>query len=145
MKASDLYDLALVRLFTEARERMDLPSALRYVIARSPRVVDGTPTAVTSVAEEVARRYGVDVVDLLGHGDGKRFWIPRGLAWWVTHVEFGISFPIIAKGYAGRDHSTVVKALDRFEARFVDDVALQAEVAEVAAAVRGQLGQVRAA
>lgn len=144
MKASDLSDIALVRLFTEARERMDLPSALRHVIARALGV-ESPPEAIGLVAEAVAARYGVDLHDLFAFRDKGSFWSARALAWWVSHMEFGATFKAIAKVYGGRNHSTVVKVLNNFEGRFVEDVTLQAEVAEVAAAVRAQLGQVRAA
>lgn len=132
MKSTDdISDIALVRLFRNARERMDLPSALRHVIAQAPHVLaDAYPPAVLAVGQEVARRFGFRNAEAL-YGRDEIGREARRLAWWITHMEFNVSFPLIARAYGDRDHSTIIRTLDRWQERLAADPLVPVIVAAV--------------
>lgn len=142
--ADDISDVALVRVFNEARTRMDLPAALRAVIDEAERIKRDTdrltkqflPLSVWPVVDEIARRNFTTRGAMLAHGD-RSLTRARNLCWWILHWRFGLSFPLIGKIFDGRDHSTIVRMTNDFQRRMGDDG--RAEVDAIVAAVYAQL------
>jgi len=110
VKPDDISDVALVRLYRDARKTMDLPTALRHVAAEldRPRCA-GLAPEVVAVANEVAVRFNTTRDLLLGRTEKNALKRGRVIAWWLLHYRFDMSYPKIGKAFWGRDHSTVLQ------------------------------------
>lgn len=77
--------------------RMDYDEARRQVMA---------------IVRAVAAEYDVTTADLLGRQRPLRLSRPRNVAMYLARRLTGASFPQIARIFDGRDHTTVVYAVD---------------------------------
>ena len=71
-----------------------------------------TPT--TRIITETAQHYGIPASAILGTDRSRRFARPRQVAMYLTRSLTGRSYPEIAASF-GRDHSTVMHAVEAVE------------------------------
>lgn len=142
MRTTDeIPDLTLVRLFTEARAKMDLPAAIRFVIAEAERIRRADlPQAVLPVVDEVAQRFGTTRDAIIGR-EPMRLTLPRQVAWIVLHDKFDLSYPALGDIFDGRHHACVLKAVHALHERMRADASVRVLVEAVAETVWAKLGR----
>ncbi len=83
-------------------------SILVSVIGAKKRV-----TSVRKIAEMVAEFYNVSFDDLIKQSRKKEYVKPRQVAMYLIRRELDSSFPSIGEFFGGRDHTTVMHAVDK--------------------------------
>ncbi len=72
-------------------------------------------TSVKKIAEMVAEFYNISMEDLLKESRKKEFVKPRQVAMYIIRKELDNSFPSIGDFFGGRDHTTVMHAVEKVE------------------------------
>jgi chromosomal replication initiation ATPase DnaA len=70
-------------------------------------------SGIDALVERVATAFGVEIAELLGH---RRTYLEveaRHVAMALCRAELGLSYPAIARAFGGRDHTTVMHAVNR--------------------------------
>jgi chromosomal replication initiator protein len=98
----------------------------RYFVDNAPPVVD-----VRKIVEEVAKRFGVEPSEIKGKCRSKDIVAPRQLAMYLTRILTDTSLPAIGKAFGGKDHSTVLHACRRVEAKLGNDRAFAGQIEEI--------------
>ena len=70
-------------------------------------------TSVKKIAESVAEFYNINMEDLIKQSRKKEFVKPRQIAMYLIRKELDNSFPSIGDFFGGRDHTTVMHAVDK--------------------------------
>jgi chromosomal replication initiator protein len=65
------------------------------------------------IQEEVARYYNVSIDELVGDKRTKRVVAPRQVAMYLARELTDLSLPAIGRAFGGRDHSTVIYAVNK--------------------------------
>jgi chromosomal replication initiator protein len=71
--------------------------------------------APAQVVDLVARKFNLTAEKLLGRERTKEVAFPRQIAMYLLREEFKISYPQIGEALGGRDHSTVMSAIDKIK------------------------------
>jgi chromosomal replication initiator protein len=99
----------------------------------------GAPRAKSTPVEEIQQRvatsFGISRAELIGAGRATVPLRARQVAIYLTREMTDLSLPQIGRLYGGRDHSTVLNALRRVEARFAEDEELASRVRRLRAAI----------
>lgn len=72
-------------------------------------------TSVKKIAESVAEFYNISIEDLIKQSRKKEFVKPRQIAMYLVRKELDNSFPSIGDYFGGRDHTTVMHAVEKVE------------------------------
>ncbi len=72
-------------------------------------------TSIKKIAESVATFYNITVEDLIKQSRKKEYVKPRQIAMYIIRKELDNSFPSIGDFFGGRDHTTVMHAVDKVE------------------------------
>jgi chromosomal replication initiator protein len=72
-------------------------------------------TSVKKIAESVAEFYNISMEDLIKQSRKKEFVKPRQIAMYLIRKELDSSFPSIGDFFGGRDHTTVMHAVDKVQ------------------------------
>ncbi|GMV40201.1 MAG: hypothetical protein AMXMBFR64_19170 [Myxococcales bacterium] len=115
--------------FAIKREVVTLAKAkelLRNIIQDRGRVV----TAET-IMKVVAAAYDVKVSDLKGERRHRTVTRPRMVAMYLSRRLTNESFPEIGRRFGGRDHSTVISAVNKIEKELLHDTMLQKMVRDL--------------
>ena len=135
----------LVRLFSEAQRTMALSAALRLVISENDRRRrDALTLTAYPVIDLVAALHNTTRDALLGRQDGPgafQLGRPRVICWWLLHYRFGMSYPALGEAFSGRDHSTVLRLVARFNHEVKRDEDLRQQLSEIEAAAWGDIGK----
>ena len=83
---------------------------------------------VKDIAKAVAKHYGVGLNDLYSARRTVRVVNPRHVAIWVVYKVMACTMPEIGRRFGGRDHTTILHAIRRIDAKRLCDVKLQAEL-----------------
>jgi chromosomal replication initiator protein len=70
-------------------------------------------TSIKKIAESVAEFYNITLEDLLKQSRKKEFVRPRQIAMFLVRKELDNSFPSIGDFFGGRDHTTVMHAVEK--------------------------------
>ena len=70
-------------------------------------------TSAKKIAESVAEFYNISMDDLIKQSRKKEFVKPRQVAMYLIRKELDNSFPSIGDFFGGRDHTTVMHAVDK--------------------------------
>lgn len=89
-----------------------------------------TPT--TRIITETARHYGIPASAILGTDRSRRFARPRQIAMYLARSLTGRSYPEIAVSF-GRDHTTVMHAVEAVERLREADVGIAVAIMAVTA------------
>lgn len=84
--------------------------ALKEVIVREPKVIN-----IDAIQKEVADFYNIKVSDLKSGKKIKLFSLPRQIAMYLCRQLTKSSFPEIGSFFGGKDHSTVIYAVNKIE------------------------------
>jgi chromosomal replication initiator protein len=92
------------------------------------RPAEPKPVRIEDVQRVVARQYNVSRADLLCSRRTANVVRPRQLAMYLAKILTLRSLPEIGRHFGGRDHTTVLHAVRKIEARISDDTALAEEI-----------------
>lgn len=70
-------------------------------------------TSIKKIAESVAEFYNISLTDLIKQSRKKEYVKPRQIAMFLIRKELDNSFPSIGDFFGGRDHTTVMHAVDK--------------------------------
>jgi chromosomal replication initiator protein len=91
----------------------------------------GTKKKITSakkIAEIVAEFYNISMDDIIKESRKKEFVKPRQIAMYIIRKELDNSFPSIGGFFGGRDHTTVMHAVDKVEKLIEEKESFKQEV-----------------
>jgi chromosomal replication initiator protein len=109
------------------------PELIDAVIPKRLRRAEGTPVEV--IQERVSTAFGISRAELVGSSRAREPLNARQVAIYLTRELTDLSLPQIGRLYGGRDHSTVLNAIRRAEARVRDDDVLAERVSELRQAI----------
>ncbi len=73
------------------------------------------------VQKHVCQFFNININELKSQNKKKFIAFPRQIAMYLTRKHFNISFPEIGNVFGGRDHSTVIHAIKKIEAKIQSD------------------------
>ncbi len=85
-------------------------------------------TSAKKIAESVAEFYNINMEDLTKQSRKKEFVKPRQIAMFLIRKELDSSFPSIGEFFGGRDHTTVMHAVEKVEKLISDKPPFKQEV-----------------
>lgn len=88
-------------------------------------------TTIAAIQQAVSQRYGIDPAVMQQDLRARAITRKRDVAQFLARKLTRRSFPIIARHFGGRDHSSVIAACRRLEARMVAEPELACEVAAI--------------
>jgi chromosomal replication initiator protein len=126
---------ALTRLIAHASltARPLSPELVDAVIPKTSRGSEQTP--VEEIQQRVSKAFGISRAELVGSTRAATPLGARQVAIYLTRELTDLSLPQIGRLYGGRDHSTVLNAIRRAEARCGEDPNLAARVEELRVAI----------
>lgn len=83
---------------------------------------------IKKIVSLVAEFYNVTGDDLIKQSRRQEFVKPRQIAMFITRQELGNSFPSIGEFFGGRDHTTVMHAVDKIEGQIKEKDAFKQEL-----------------
>ncbi len=95
-------------------------------------------TSVDQIIEEVARAYGITVEDIKSTRRQARISLARQVAMYVIREVKQLSMESIGEAFSGRDHSTVVYAVQVVEGKMKRDPSVKAIVTDIIKNVRAR-------
>jgi chromosomal replication initiator protein len=115
-------------LLTGERVTQDMAAnVLRDVVhlqSAAPLTADGIITTVASY-------YEIPVSELVGSSRRQPLARQRQIAMYVCREHTGLSLPKIGAAFGGRDHTTVMHAVDKIKALLLEDKAIYDQVTEI--------------
>jgi len=106
---------ALIRVFAFAnlnRRQLDLETAkavLADIVSRS----EPSPITPRAILDATAAAFGFSVEDLCGTSRRRPLVTARQVGMYVFREVTDLSYPAIAREFGGRDHTTVIHAVDK--------------------------------
>lgn len=85
-------------------------------------------TSLKKIAQLVAEFYNLTVEDLIKQSRRKEFVRPRQIAMFLARKELTSSFPTIGEFFGGRDHTTVMHAVEKIDGQITNDAAFKQEL-----------------
>jgi chromosomal replication initiator protein len=82
-----------------------------FIADRQPR-----PITVAMILQATVEQFAFPIDDLIGKSRRRPLVITRQMAMYVTRQLTDLSFPVIAREFGGRDHTTVMHACDKISA-----------------------------
>ncbi len=107
--------------------------ALRDLLPRPTREL-----TVDDIQRAVASFYNVRVADLKSQRKLKIVTLPRQIAMYLARTYTKASFPEIGERFGGKDHSTVIHAVRKVEAKMQEDPALRRTIESLRSSLESQ-------
>ena len=111
-------------------KEMDEDSANRAVRDMLRKTNDYIPTAA-SIIDEVSRFFGIDETVVKGPSRSRDAVTARQAAMYLVRRMTNLSSPDIGRAFGGRDHSTVLHALEQVEAKLQNDPAFAQTIKDI--------------
>lgn len=102
-------------------------SALKDILKAPPQ----KPVTVEGIMEIVAEHYAIKVADMKSKRRTRNITFPRQIAMYLIRDLTDRSLPEIGEAFGGRDHTTVIHAVDKIERELKLDPSLQNTVTEL--------------
>jgi len=107
--------------------------AIKEVLRENPEVMM-TPSLVIT---EVARYYGIEPDTLRSLSHKKEILLPRQVAMYIIREKIGLSLPEIGREF-GKDHSTVINAIDKIRKMMDKDPTFKAAIKDLSSNICDQ-------
>jgi hypothetical protein len=121
----------------------DKPTQPRRLIRRlasydikSVKLNDVVYPTISEIQAATCEYFGVDRVDLISHRRTPAIIVPRHVAVYLCKQLTLHSYPVIAKQFSGRDHSTAIASVQRIEFLMVKDREFEKKVHELKAIIK---------
>ncbi|WP_139561095.1 chromosomal replication initiator protein DnaA [Limosilactobacillus reuteri] len=92
--------------------------------------------SIATIQKQVADFYNITQGDILGKKRVKQIVMPRQIAMYLSRELTDSSLPKIGNEFGGKDHTTVLHAIDKIEAELKKDTALQNDITKLKAKLR---------
>ena len=89
------------------------------------------PLTADGIITTVAQYYEIPVSDLIGSSRRQPLARQRQVAMYVCREHTGLSLPRIGAAFGGRDHTTVMHAVDKIKGLLLEDKAIYDQVSEI--------------
>jgi len=86
----------------------------------------------------VADKFKVTVDQLIGRDRSREIALPRQVAMYLLRREVNVSLPQIGEALGGRDHTTVMYAIDQIANKIETDSGLRRDVIDIKQQMYGQ-------
>lgn len=122
--------LMRIRVFSELHQQ---PITLKLATEALQGMVANTETTVTIdlIQKRVATYYNINQSDITGKKRTKNIVVPRQIAMYLSRELTDNSLPKIGKEFGGKDHTTVLHAIDKIERQVQEDARLQGELVKL--------------
>lgn len=134
---SSIRDLesCLVRLFALA-SLSSRPVSVELAEEASKDLLDtGSPVDQSSITAAAAEHFGIEVTDLKGTRRTKQLALARQVAMYLMRKMLSLSLKEIGFFFGGRDHTTVMHAIDKVERLRILDVSFDARLKKLASGI----------
>ena len=95
-----------------------------------------TEITIATIQKQVADFYNITQSDILSKKRVKQIVMPRQIAMYLSRELTDSSLPKIGNEFGGKDHTTVLHAIDKIEAELKKDTDLQNEITKLKAKLR---------
>ena len=92
--------------------------------------------SIATIQKQVADFYNITQGDILGKKRVKQIVMPRQIAMYLSRELTDSSLPKIGNEFGGKDHTTVLHAIDKIEAELKKDTDLQNDITKLKAKLR---------
>lgn len=92
------------------------------------------------IQEAVARHYSISLDELVGEKRTKRIVVPRQVAMYLSRELTDSSLPVIGRAFGGRDHTTVIYAVQKVAAQMADEGSIYEAVQTLTSSLTGRGG-----
>mgnify|MGYP000850263856 CR=1 FL=1 len=89
------------------------------------------PVTIDGIMEVVADHYSIKITDMKSKRRTRNITFPRQVAMYISRELTDSSLPEIGEAFGGRDHTTVIHAVDKIEGELKLDPSLQNTVSEL--------------
>ncbi len=100
--------------------------------------VEAGEVRIDLVQEAVARHYGITLDELVGDRRTKRVVVPRQVAMYLSRELTDASLPAIGRAFGGRDHTTVIYAVQKVTRQMPEEGAVYGAVQTLTSSLTGQ-------
>jgi chromosomal replication initiator protein len=100
-------------------------------------IVAPRQVSVPIINEAVAEHYHLEVADLVGSRRTKDISLARQVAMYLARELTELSLNVIGSKYGGRDHTTVMHAVDKVKTQLGKDLQLTADVQKLTTRLKG--------
>lgn len=90
---------------------------------------------VEGIQNSVANFYQIKISDLKSKRRHKNLAVPRQIAMYLCKKYLPVSFPLLGSKFGGKDHTTVMYAVDKIKRHLGSDATLLSEVSELEKAI----------
>jgi len=90
------------------------------------------------VQEATARHYGISLEELVGERRTKRVVVPRQVAMYLSRELTDASLPAIGRAFGGRDHTTVIYAVQKVTRQMTDEGSIYEAVQALTVSLTGR-------
>jgi chromosomal replication initiator protein len=113
---------ALIRVVAQASHaKSPVTVDLAREVLRAYLPNDGGAVTVETIQEEVCRHYGISIAELVGDKRDKRVVVPRQVAMYLARELTQSSLPALGRAFGGRDHTTVMYAVNKVGRQMSDE------------------------
>ena len=113
---------ALIRVVAQASHaKSHITVDLAREVLRAYFPADGASISVEAIQEEVCRHYGLSIAELVGDKRDKRVVVPRQVAMYLSRELTQSSLPALGRAFGGRDHTTVMYAVNKVGNQMSDE------------------------
>ena len=86
---------------------------------------------IDTIQKRVAAYYKINQSDITGRKRTKQIVVPRQIAMYLSRELTNDSLPQIGKAFGGKDHTTVLHAIDKIEKQLKDNQTLQDDIQDL--------------
>ena len=127
---------SLVRILAYAHlNKREINLALAEEVLKELRDDPARILTMASIQKAVADYYTVHVEDLKSRARNRSVVVPRQVAMFLCRRHTHKSFPEIGEAFGGKDHTTVIHAVENVERRMKVDDQLRKQVEELVALI----------
>ena len=119
--------LTKVQAFSNLSQEPITPHLASQALRGLQRTTKTTIT-ITSIQKNVADFYNITQSDIIGKKRVKQIVVPRQIAMYLSRELTDYSLPKIGKEFGGKDHTTVLHAIDKIEEELRTDNELQEQL-----------------
>jgi chromosomal replication initiator protein len=100
----------------------------------------GESVTIDAIQQEVCRYSGISMAELKGDRRTKRVVVPRQVAMYLARELTDASLPAIGRAFGGRDHTTVIYAVQKVQRQMADEGEVFAAVKTLTMRLKGHPG-----
>ncbi len=115
----------------------NLPVTPALALQALGNISPARPVTIQAITEAVAAYYHLEVADLVGQRRTKDISLARQVAMYLAREQTDMSLNIIGGKFGGRDHTTVMHAVDKIAKAIGKDTQLTADVQKLGTKIRG--------